>query len=266
MWLVTGENIEAVEPDWVAGQPSFAPDDQSLVVVRAEGDYESSGPRATELWVVPLDDGESRQLTSGGFAGAPDWHAATNSIVYAASSVDAGEVRVIDGDGGAPRTVLAAEGHVDSPRWSPSGEEIAFVELVLSDDLTTRTTTVHVITAEGEAVRSFEVPEAWTVSWHPDGGTLLVSTYEGEDGATFELDLEAGEQRELAQGMTMATWSSDGDTVFFLDEEGAAGPGVWRLARGHVDDGELVRDAFIGDDSLYGYPYYGMATPHCASS
>ena len=55
----TGD-VEMVTGSWVASQAAFAPDGRHLVVVRADGDYESAGPQATSLWVMGTDGSEPR--------------------------------------------------------------------------------------------------------------------------------------------------------------------------------------------------------------
>ena len=76
-------DIEMVTGSWVASQATFSPDGQHLVVVKAEGDYESAGPDSTTLWVMSTDGSEPRELTRGDVLDEdPDWSTDGSSIVF----------------------------------------------------------------------------------------------------------------------------------------------------------------------------------------
>ena len=60
--------VEMVTGSWVASQATFFPDGEHLVVVKAEGDYESAGPDSTTLWVMGTDGSEPRELTAATFS------------------------------------------------------------------------------------------------------------------------------------------------------------------------------------------------------
>ncbi len=69
-----GDEPELVTGDWVATKPSFGPDGEQLVVVRADGDYESAGPESTSLWIIGTDGSGPRQLTDGSPTTSPTGH------------------------------------------------------------------------------------------------------------------------------------------------------------------------------------------------
>jgi hypothetical protein len=69
-------SVSPITGDWVAVQPSFSPAGDEVVVVRAEGDYESSGPDHSELWVVGAE-GLHVNDTSGRWASLLDIAAVT---------------------------------------------------------------------------------------------------------------------------------------------------------------------------------------------
>ena len=60
-----GGGLRSITPDQVTTSPRFSPDGSTLVVVRAEGDYESAGPDSTELWLLDPDGSNPRDLVDG---------------------------------------------------------------------------------------------------------------------------------------------------------------------------------------------------------
>ena len=60
-----GTGLRSITPGQVTTDPSFSPDGSTLVVVRAEGDYESAGPDSTELRLLDPDGSNPRDLVDG---------------------------------------------------------------------------------------------------------------------------------------------------------------------------------------------------------
>lgn len=265
--LVTAEGqVTAIQTGWTATEPSFGPRGEELVVVRAEGDYESAGPGATDLWVLSIDGGSVRALTDGAKASSPDWSPVRDEVVYS-EFVDGGfELRAVSASGdGAPQTLLGADGgDRQAPEWSPDGTQIAFINRTSPSERRDQyATEVWSVDADGGSARSIgRVADAHSVAWSPDGDRLLVSTFGGENGRVLLLDLASGDQRVVARGATSATWSPNG-SIHYFTKAGAEQASHWRLAEGHLDEDELLRERFLGDESLYLYGYFGTSARPC---
>jgi hypothetical protein len=128
--VADGGRSEVVTGDWVATNPSFAPNGRGLVVVRANGDYESAGPASTSLWVLDPDWSDPERLTEeGALDDEPHWSPDGSTIAYAtASSSGMRRIMVVPAAGGRPRPLLPdGPGDDHAPAWSPDGERIAWV-------------------------------------------------------------------------------------------------------------------------------------------
>jgi hypothetical protein len=253
--LVTG--------DWVATEPSLSPDGREVVVVRAHGDYESAGPGSTSLWVVGTDGSGERQLTEGRWDDRPAWSPDGSQVAYTDLTGGDAVVRVVDAAGGEPRTVIDVAGTpYSSPAWSPDGERLAVISHRPGEHGTGEA--VWTVAADGSDLREVAtVGGARSLDWHPDGTSLLVSTFDGEDGDVYAVDVATGKAREVARHATLAAWSADGEDVYYLADNGDEPGAQWRLAAGHIEDGTLVRDRFVGEIADYLYPYFGLDAGPC---
>jgi Tol biopolymer transport system component len=264
--VTAGGSVDRITGDWVASQPSFAPDRDEVVVVRADGDYESAGPASTALWVVDGDGSAPRPLTEGDVHDEdPDWSPDGSSIVFSrAVRAGGGVTRVIatvPADGGEPTMLLSAVDDLQEPAWSPDGDRIAFIRATYLTDSQTLETTAWTMAADGSDTRLVAtLPYLESVEWHPDGTSLLVVS--GSDGIHL-VDLAGGGSRSVAPGAEHPAWSPDGERLYYADGDGTEGQADRRLRVGHLEDGELVADgdAIEGGSALT--PRFGLAVGPC---
>ena len=242
--------VEMVTGSWVASQATFSPDGQRLVVVKAEGDYESAGPGSTTLWVMSTDGSEPRELTRGDVLDEdPDWSTDGSSIVFVRAYYD-GEryirsIAMAPAEGGNPAELFSAgEDPLDQPVWSPDGQTIAFVRSVYtqSGDVAT---TVWTMAADGSDAQPLaELPHIASLDWHPDGTTLLVDS-DFHEQETYLVDAGTGQAELLASGAELATWSPDGSSAYYFRNAGSVTDSDWSIVEGHIEDATLVDDRTV---------------------
>jgi len=265
--------MASVTGDWVATAPALSPDGEHVVVTRAEGDYESSGPDSTSLWVIGVDGSGARQLTDGPMDDHPAWSPDGHSIVFVrrADSLDGGDdLLQVEASGGSPTELLpAAEGGMSfrSPTWSRDGERLAYVRTSVGAAPEYQATSeVWSVDSDGGRARLIaEVPGAHTVSWAPDGASLLVSELGGEDGTVSLLDVVTGRRTVLFERAALADWSQDGERVYFVQRD-TPPPEMtrWRLMVALLDGTTMGVPTPVGDvGDSYVYGYFGLAVGPC---
>ena len=238
------ENLEAIEPSaepisiGLAGE--YPADIARYLLVQGvsgaqlspAGDYVAVSKSVTgepQLWLVPTNGSQARQLTFGNgitfFRWAPDGQ----SLVYGADNAgDEQEAyfRIsVDGKREA-EIVPALPGAFRSfGGVLPDNEHVVFASTErngLDFDIYTRDTET------GEQTMIFEGEFAWWPrSIAPDGKSLLMTQAVGEDSNNlFRLDLESGEVSTLSQPERRANtqnggfaWSVDGEQVFHTSNE-----------------------------------------------
>jgi Tol biopolymer transport system component len=253
--LTADGDVEMVTGSWVASQASFAPDGEHLVVVKADGDYESAGPDSTALWVMRTDGSEAQELTGGDVLDEdPDWSADGSSIVFVRVSFDGerytSSIATVPAQGGdAAELFSVTEDFLDQPVWSPDGQRIAFVRSVYTDSGGALATTVWTMAADGSGAQALaELPYVASLDWHPDGTTLLVDSGEQE---TYLVNTGTARTELLDSGTDLATWSPDGESAYYFRVVDT-GPEhtLWSIVQGRVEDGALVdaRTLLSGDE------------------
>lgn len=253
VWVFDGSDGHPLVPDEVSAAASFSPDGSEVATVRAEGDYESSGPDATELWVVSTDDGDRRVVTgSEAIIASPDWSPDGTTIAYTDNpNLGYRDLRTVPASGGEPTIVLTLdddEVEVREPAWSPDGSTIAYV---------TSEGDVGMVARDGQDPRIVaSIPYAETVDWSPDGELLVVGTYLNmEAGELLLLDVRTGDTTLLTDQAGQPSWAADG-TVFHFQRT----DGEWRLARSTIEGDHLVFGGYLdeiedaaADDGIHPY-------------
>jgi Tol biopolymer transport system component len=125
IWVVRDDGTDArnltadLPADLTRGAPAWSPDGQWIAFTQ---DDTAPGTRGGSLWVMRVNGGSKRQLTSnpGGFDSHPSWSPDGQRIVFARDGLAI--VTVATG----VVTRLTLPGVIQAPAWSPDGRHIAF--------------------------------------------------------------------------------------------------------------------------------------------
>jgi dipeptidyl aminopeptidase/acylaminoacyl peptidase len=186
--------------------PRWSPDGRMLAFASDRAAPEKTDGKKRKpknLFVLPLDDGEPRQLTAfeddcGDIAWSPDGHRIAFTVkdpkapgteddapkVYDRMRYKTDEgflsdqrrkhVWVVDAAGGAARRLTDGDWDDQHPAWSPDGREIAFISNRTAERERNTVADIHVAAvSDGEARRvTDEVGQYGNPSWSPDGKTI----------------------------------------------------------------------------------------------
>ena len=191
-----GGEARSVSGDWVAPDGAMAADG-TVVLVRADGDYESAGPETETLWVRPADGSEPRRLTGGPNDTAPAISPDGEDVAFVQLEWNADALRhrvarvPIDGGEVVGATPWQDDARVVDVAWSPDGERLAYL---LYEDGRFRLR-IHEAGSEGarDVPLGTERPIASSSSllWTPDGER------DQDDGDGAELTTQIGHRAFL---------------------------------------------------------------------
>src|SRR5918997_3043450 len=174
-------------PDLRPSDLEWRPGTDELTIAGDMGSNRDAPTLSTPVTVYSVSTGELRQLGSIEAAHIT-WSPDGTSLAYTVAESDSQQLWLVDGDGTNER-LLADIGpaiHGIGPVWSPTGDRIAYQRRLGSDGAEAHEV-VLVNVADGTQT-AIEPPEAdghewypFTVSWSPDGTTLLYAGWNYDD-------------------------------------------------------------------------------------
>ena len=113
--------------------PQPSPDGRQVVFTRRVYDP-NANKSFTNLWVVPIEGGEPRRLTSAKASDtSPRWSPDGRTIAFVSDRSGSMQVWMIDPAGGEARQATNLPVDVDNVEWSPDGSRLAFSAEVYPD-------------------------------------------------------------------------------------------------------------------------------------
>src|SRR5271163_4734226 len=112
--------------------PQISPDGQWIAYVVATPDL-AANHSSSDIWLVPVAGGDSRQLTHDGTDSRPRWSPDGKKLVFLSSRDGAEQVYSIAPDGSQLSRITSLSTGADAELWSPDGKSISFVSGVYPD-------------------------------------------------------------------------------------------------------------------------------------
>ncbi|HLW44202.1 MAG TPA: S9 family peptidase [Candidatus Acidoferrales bacterium] len=112
--------------------PQVSPDGKWVAYVVATPDMRANHS-LSNIWIVPANGGEERQLTRSGSDSRPRWSPDGKQIAFLSSRDGATQIYVMPVYGGEASRVTFLSTDVDNEVWSPDGKWMAFVSRVYPD-------------------------------------------------------------------------------------------------------------------------------------
>ncbi|MGB7023114.1 MAG: S9 family peptidase, partial [Candidatus Acidiferrales bacterium] len=112
--------------------PQVSPDGKWVAYVVATPDMQADHSMSN-IWIVPANGGEERQLTRSGSDSRPRWSPDGKQIAFLSSRDGATQIYVMSVFGGEASRVTFLSTDVDNELWSPDGKWVAFTSRVYPD-------------------------------------------------------------------------------------------------------------------------------------
>jgi len=111
------------------GDSQVSPDGKRVAFTIGDVNFDANKV-VTQIYVIPLDGGAMKQLTSGDRSStSPRWSPDGRKIAYAT----AGQIWVMDSDGDNKNQITKISTEAAAPVWSPDGKWFAFTSEVYPD-------------------------------------------------------------------------------------------------------------------------------------
>jgi len=172
-----------------------------------------TGDRRKHIFVVDLDGGEPRQVTTGDHEdGAPTWTPDGKRLVFGALRGESWDVELInrlysvDADGGEPAQLTADEASYDMPAFSPDGTRLAY-HYTVEDGTHPHHTQIGVMNADGSGAKLLTTaldrqcapyPDTREPLW--DGDRILFTVEDGGNVHLYAVAADGSGEPELLVG------------------------------------------------------------------
>ncbi|MCC5795844.1 MAG: Tol-Pal system beta propeller repeat protein TolB [Methylophaga sp.] len=152
-------------------------------------------------------------------------------------------LQISDADGANPRTILQSAQPIMSPRWSPDGEQLAYVSF---ENGNSEVFVQQLRSGDRRSIAAFDGVNS-APSWSPDGKRLALTLSRTGSPELYILELSNGELTRVTHNSqsidTEPVWMPNGRELVFTSDRGGR-PQIYKIP---VDGGRATRLTFEGN-------------------
>jgi dipeptidyl aminopeptidase/acylaminoacyl peptidase len=199
------------------------------------------------------------------------WSSKGDALAFVATDRKSGTAAIVVSAEGVTRTVTTVKGLAETPRWSPSGDRIAFLAVVGAHKEVGATQAgvaqvgeigsvvdeqrLYAVAAKGGEARALSPADTWVyeVDWAPDGKTLVGTAAKGDGDNNWwvakliAVDAASGATRVIASPKVQMNYprvAPDGKSVAFIgglmSDYGPIGGDLWSVPIGGGEPANLT--------------------------
>ncbi len=262
--------------------PGWSPDGKTIALLFIENAARVAGPLAAEspdigviseeiheqrLTLVDVAKGTARQISPADmYIYEYDWSPDSARFVTTAANGSGDDnwytaaLYTIDAASGATQVLFKPEMQIAEPRWSPGGEEIAYISGLMSDEGYVGGD-IFVISADGGAPRDItekiNASPSW-ITWINGGRNILYgAAVDGRSGLA-SVEVGSGQSRVIWSGVETIThdaWNiglsiaADGAMTAVIRQSFVHPPEIWA---GEIGDWQIISKANAALEPLWG--------------
>ena len=201
-------------PDWDFPTSGWSPDGKHIVFQRVAG-------KTQGLFVIEVDSGTTYCLSDGSRnEGMPNWHPAENKIAFSAPKGERYAIFEKNLSSGESKEILALDGNLFYPTYSPSGKEIAFIKVESENGLDR---TLRVVNLETNEEKQLYLAGGWMGSpaWSIDGSKIYIHHHSGSGwNDIYEVNVASGTVVNTTHNTRADAWgasfSPDGKHMLYI--------------------------------------------------